>query len=192
MSERKGADGNERWFRCAAAARWLPRVLAGCVLAAAMFFSFGRTTGPSLFGRAVVFAAALVALWIIRQGAELRTEVGLVEDAVIFGGGGRGIRLDLEKIDSIGYAPFFSSRARPLPAAVLIDRRGRSFRLPALLAHGDRLVELLVSRAGRDDLSAWVEARGVALRMGRATLLVTAGYVLSAATLIAGVVSYLR
>ena len=87
-------------------------------------------------------------------------------------------------------APFGASRFW-LPAAVLVDRQGREWRLSALLASGDRLVEEIVERSGREGLAAWAKEHRVGKRMSRATLRVRVGYAVALAILLVAAVHFL-
>jgi hypothetical protein len=183
-------------YRCARAARWLPRVLAGSVLAAAMLASFRIDPRVDAMGWGpvrtfVVLGGAVVALLILRKGAEVRTVVELDGEAVTFRQGGREASLPHRDLDSLEYAPPLSASRHWLPAAVLVDRWGKAWRLSAVLERGDRLIERLAAVTGRSDLESWIEALRLRRRMGRAGRLCLIGYLAAAAILAGGLVFYL-
>ena len=76
-------------YRCGAAARWLPRALAGSLLAAAVVAT--NRVDPELvisgspgFRTAVVVLAAILAVWILRQGSEVRLRIEVHERDLLF------------------------------------------------------------------------------------------------------------
>ena len=106
-----------RRYRCAAAARWLPRALAGSVLAAAMFASFRidprvNTLGWGPVRTFVVLAGGVVALLILRKAAEVRTVVEVDEVALSFRHGSREATLPLRDLESVEYETLFSASRR--------------------------------------------------------------------------------
>jgi len=192
-----------RTYRCSIAARWLPRALAGATLTAALLAAYGldpqaRVGGSGVMRGLVVALGAILALWLLRAGGELRLEVDLpARDAgsdapVRLRRGGRQVNVEPSRLARFEYhSPFAASRSW-VPAMVLRDRYGLALRLPAMLEAGDRMVSELVAWSGRDDLEAWVDALGLRRRMGRASRLVATGYVVAVAILLGGVVLYLR
>jgi hypothetical protein len=142
--------------------------------------------------RLVIVAGAFVALVIVRRGSEVRREFRLVDGGLEVSVGSRHARLQLEDVDRLYYAAPFAGSTSWIPATVLIDREGRSWRIPALLQQGDRLLRELLAAAGRNDLDAWADAYRVLPRMGRATLYVRSGYAVVVALLAAAFVYYFR
>lgn len=184
-------------FRCSAAARWLPRALAGATLSTSLFMMF-RIEHQDALGVfqalrvIVVLLGAALALWLLRRGAELRVRVTLEAARLRLAYGARSAALDFESIGRLEYeTPFAASRSW-IPATILLDRQGRPWRLPALLSRGDGLIAELLQRSGRNDLAAWVDALNLSRRMGRASRLVGAGYLVAAAILAVGLVFYFR
>jgi hypothetical protein len=172
---------------CGRAARWLPRTLAGAVFAAGLLAmarpgTSGADAPPARpFRAAVVLVAGVAALWIVRRGGELRGRNVVGPDSLAFEQGPHRTELPFDEVESLRYeAPFGVSRSW-LPAAVVVGRDGRAWRLPALLADGARAIETVIERSGRSDLAAWAEAQRVVERMGRATTHVRLGYAGAAA-----------
>lgn len=191
-SERSGTV-----YRCRTAARWLPRALAGSVLAAALLAT-GRIdpqavlSGSRGFRTAVVVLAAILAIWILRRGGEVRLRVRVDGRSLRFEYGGQLSTLRLAEVDALRYdAPFGVSRSW-LPAAVLIDRAGKEWRLPALLHAGDRLIESVLEGSGEEKLQAWTEALGLRRRMSRVAARVRLGYFVAGAILSVGLLYYVH
>jgi hypothetical protein len=195
-SELRRIPGGELCFRCDVLARWLPRLLAATVLVATLLASFRLESArtPAVFRARyfVVLVGAVCALWIVRQGGELRVRLRLVGDALIFEDGRRRSRLPFDQIDSLSYAPPFSVVRSWLPATLLFDRQGRSWRVSALLRSGDHLIAELVRRTGRHDLQVWSETLRLEGRMGRASIAIGTGYLVGVTILAAALVFYLR
>jgi hypothetical protein len=196
VSDFPGPEVAEMRFGCPLPALWLPRLLAAVVLVAALLASYRIGTGLSVSGfparHVVVLLGAAIALWIVRQAGELRTEVRLTVDALVFARGARESRLRLEEIQSLSYDPPFAVQGLWLPAAALIDRDGRRWRLSAMLAGGDRLIGQLLRRTGRHDLEVWAETHHLRRRMGRTVLRQAAGYLVVSVVLAAALVFYFR
>jgi len=193
---RSDDPGPDRIYRCSGAARWLPRGLAAAVLVAAMLGAFRIETSadPLLphVRRFVVLVGAVLAVGIVRKGREVRCTFGLTRDAIVIAAGSRSIRLELEEIQRLDWAGPFGGSLNWMPAALLIDNDGRSWRVPALVERGDELFTELLGRAARHDLEAWADAYHIVARMARYPFRVRVGYVVVAATLVAGVVYYIR
>ena len=184
-------------YRCRAPARWLPRTLAAAVLvagmlAAARLEAYAAVPGARAFRIALVVASAALALWIVRKGAEVRLRVSVGVDAVELEIGGRGASLPLEEIASVRYEPPFGPSRSWLPAAVLLDRHGASWRLSGLLDGGERALAEIVAQSGREDLAAWVAAQDLEAKMARHSLRVWLGYALALVVMIAAAAHYLR
>ena len=181
-------------YRSGVAARWLPRILAAAILAAAMLA--GLRLEERGYGRAlrtsVVLVGALTALLVVRRAGDVRVVFELGPQSLSLVRGAHRATLDLDRIERLRFdAPFVTSR-HWVPAAVLVDRDGRDWRLPATLEGGDRLVRDLVGRIDRDDLRAWGDALGHERRMGRTRRVLIVGYGLAALVLLAALVFYLR
>jgi len=189
------ASTSARLFRCGAAARWLPRCLAAAILVGALLASYrvgpkAHAAGWSYAGPLVVVAGAAAALWILRKGAELRTGLVPVEEGLEFVDGRRRTLLRWKEIDSLSYAPPFSTGRYWLPAAVLGDRDGRGWRISALTSDGTELIGELLRRASRSDLDAWADALQLDRRMARPGRSVLCGYAVAAAVLSAALGFY--
>ena len=176
-------------FACGAPARWLPRALGGSVLAAGILAA-GRVGSQSSAGGAqgfrllLLMAAAAAALWIVRKGGEVRVRVSVEAEGIVFEVGSHRVSLEFERIEALRYeAPFGPSRSW-LPAAVVVERGGREWRLSALLTAGDVLIDTLVNRSGREDLVAWAEAHGIRDKMSRSSLRLRIGYAFALAVVI--------
>jgi hypothetical protein len=189
--------GSSDAFACGVAARWMPRVLAGAVLASA-FLATQRMDleGVHSLSRAmrilVVMAGALLALAITRGGAEVRGIFSLGPDALTLAWGKRRMEVRYRDLAALEYDPPLSRRPFWLPAAALVDRNERRYRIPALVWGGERLIDELVRRSERPELAAWNEVRRIAPRMARPGLWTYAGYVLAAALLAGGVALAIR
>jgi len=184
-------------FRCGAAARWLPRVLAGSVLATAMFVAMrpgpaSAVLGAREFRAGLVIMAGVVALWVVRKGGEVRIEVGLGRNGLVLSRGPHRTELAYDEIDGLRYeAPFGTSKSW-LPAVVLTDRRGAAWRLSSLLDRGGDLIDDLLQLSGRQDLHAWADALRIRRRMAGSGRRVGLGYGGACVVLLAGVIFYLR
>jgi hypothetical protein len=184
-------------YRCSAAARWLPRTVAATVVLATLFVT-GRFEGaPGVVGSprlrmALWIGAGLFALWVLRKGAELRLRCWLTGDSLVFDYGTKPNSLPFGEIESLKFAPPFSWRRSWIAATVIQDRRGQAWRLPVALVDGDLLVNELVTRSGREDLAAWVDALNVLPRMRRGRLHPFLAYAIAAAVAAAAIVFNLR
>lgn len=186
------SDAGGDSFRCGNAARWLPRVLAGALLVSAMLVTMridplSGIAGSRAFRVGLVVAAAAVALYVVRRGGELRLEIAVSTEGLEFSAGRFHSSLAFDQIESLQYETPFSASRNWIPAAVLIDRQERAWRMPALIDDGDRLIVLLLRHSGREDLASWSDALGVRRRMAGAVRRVTIGYAVAAALLLAGV-----
>lgn len=170
-----------RTYRASAPARWLPRALAGSLLAAATLVALsvdpaGVSDYSRPFGIALVVLAAVAALWVVRRGAEVRVRVTPASKDIEFRLASSSARLAYADVDRVDYAPAFGPSRSWLPAMTLVDRDGEIWRVPALLDDGPSLVADIVARAARSDLEAWAEARGLASRMRGSRRRLAAGY----------------
>lgn len=194
---RRGAETEpDRLYRCGTAARWLPRTLAAAILVTAMLGAFrldpaGAALLP-MVRQFVVFAGALLALGVARKGAEVRIRFGLASNALIVTVGSRNWRLLWPEIQRLDWAAPFAGSLSWLPATVLIDRDGRSWRVPALIDGGDQLLVELLRRAERHDLDSWAEVYHVVPRMARYRLRIRVGYAIALLILVVGVAYYLH
>jgi len=197
MDETNAPPLSRRLYACGPAARWLPRVVAAAILIGAMLVAYrfdlhrSLTFTRSLQGLLVVLGAA-IGLWIVRSGAELRLRVGIVREGVRFDYGKGAVTLAYDDVQRFDFEPPLSSSRRLWPTTVLLDDRGRAWRLPALLRDGDLLIRELVSVSGREDLATWAESLNLARRMGRSATLVAAGYVLAGAVVAAAFAFYVH
>lgn len=186
----------ERFYGCGAAARWLPRTLAAAVLATAMFGALridgsGDALIPTV-RRLVIVAGALLALGVARKGSEVRCRFGLTDRALTVAVGSRRFDLELAAIQRLDYASPFSGSLNWLPATVLVDKDGRSWRVPALVNEGDELFEDLLRRTDRHDLDSWAEVYRIVPRMARYSFRIRFGYGVAAAIALVGVGYYLH
>jgi hypothetical protein len=182
-------------FRCGPWARWLPRVLAGAVLTAALLAAQRIEHGGGVGLQApllVTVAGAILALWVLRQGSEVRIEVEIDDERLLFVRGAHRSELGFPAIESLTWAPSFSLSRTWVPGCVLLDDAGRHWRLSALLRRGDELVREIVRRAEREDLATWAEERALERHMGRTTLFVALGYSGAAAILAVALAFYWR
>ena len=127
----------------------------------------------------------IAGVWVLRGGAEVRKVARVDDEHLHLGLPGREHALELDRIQRIEFQPPFSrSRKLWLPAAALIDEFGQSWRLPATIESGDRLVLEIVERSGDDELATWADALGVPRRMSRPGWTVAIGYATAVAIVI--------
>jgi len=177
--------------RCGVAARWMPRVLGGALLAAAAIVNLTLEPYAAVSGMVkgvLVVAAAAAALWLVRAGSEARMEVAVEADKIRLGARGRYVELAIRDIEAIDYDPPFSSARRWLPAIVLIDRRDRRWRIPASIEGGAAMVEELVEHSGQDRLRAWADARRIPGRLAMSPWFTAAGYGVAAGWVVAAAI----
>jgi len=176
-----------RVFRCPAAARWLPRVLSGTLLAAAAWVLLSMPHEAAFAGLVkamLIGTAGAGALWILRGGRDLEVTVGVIEDRLQFSRGRHRIETTLGELESVDYAGAFSNLSHWPPALLLVDRHGRGWRVPAMIDEAAELVEI-VTGGDRSELRSWASARRVVTRMARSRYLIVAGY-LGAALILFG------
>jgi len=177
--------------RCGIAARWMPRVLGGAVLAAGAIVNWSLEPYAVFSGMvkgALVVAAAAAALWLVRAGSEARMEIAVEEDRIRLGARGRYVELAIHDIEALDYDPPFSSARRWLPAIVLVDRRDRRWRIPASVEGGAAMLGEIVERSGQDRLRAWADARRLARRMAMSRWFTASGYVAAAGLVVAATI----
>ena len=186
---------DELRFRCGPLARWLPRALAGAVLVAALLAGqrIEQRGGAGAQAQLLIVAAgAILALWVLRQGSEVRVEVEIDDRGLAFCRGAHRSALPFSAIERLTWAPSFSLSRTWVPGCVVLDAEGRHWRLCALLNRGDRLVEELVRRAGRDDLAIWAKERSLLRHMARTGMFVVLGYAAAATILVLALSFYWR
>lgn len=177
-------------FRCPRAAVWLTRTLAAAVLVAAMLLSrriYAGVEGTSWSSSRtlVVVVGVLLAFMIVRAGGRVRGAYSLTPDAVEIDFGKQRRVLPYEQIVAMTYDPPLVSRREWLPALVLVDRFGKHWRIPALLAEGELFVAGLIRSSGRDDLGSFASAHGLHAKMARTRWRLVWGYALAAAVVVA-------
>lgn len=181
----------ESFYRCGLAARWLPRaiaasVLIASVLAAFRFDPYEALTASKHLRSLVAVLGAVLALWIVRKGSEVRTAFAVGRDELRVRHGAREYSLRLEDLERLAYETPFAQSRTWLPALVLRDRFGQPWRVSAFLDGGGRFVDELLDAAGRSDLRSWAETLRLREIMARAGLRVALGYVAAAVILAAG------
>jgi hypothetical protein len=182
-----------RIYRYSTAARWLPRTLAAAVMISSAILSARIYTGVAGTGFShsrtlVILAGAACALVIVRSGGMVRAEFSLTSDALQLRVGKHTRELPYEMIVSLNYEPPFVRPREWLPAMVLLDRFGKRWRVPALLADGESFVTDLTSAVGRDELRSFASAYRLTSRMGAARNRLIWGYSLAFALILAAVV----
>lgn len=192
-----GAGEGEAVFRCGWTSRNAPRVLAAALILAVFLVTGRFQDAPGIIGGARLHlalwgGAALLSLWVLNKGAELRLRVGISDQGLSFGYGAGPAALRFDEIETLRFDPPFAARKSWVAATVLLDKRGKSWRLPVALEEGDRLVAELVRRSGREDLATWSDVLHVERRMRRGGLHTAAVYATAGAFLIAAVAFYLR
>ena len=158
--------------RCTGGGIWMPRLLAGAVLVAAVIAS--RTMDPDeLFASSqvyrwlVIVLGGIIALWILKDGGIVRWSVQASESGLVFRAGRKENVLEYRDIVHIDYHLPFSSGRHWVPAMVLQDRLGTDWRVPSFIQDGGDLVVELLKQADRSELDAWADARRIRKRMGR-------------------------
>lgn len=191
--EASGPTEEQSFYACGSAARWLPRLLAAAVLAAAVLAAFRfdphETLNASKYLRNLVaLLGAVLALWIARKGGEVRTAFAVGKSEILVRHGSREHALRLADLERLAYETPFAQSRTWLPALILRDRFGQSWRVSAFLAGGDRFLEELLARTGRNDLRSWAETLRLGEIMARSGRRVLIGYAASAAILAAGLI----
>jgi hypothetical protein len=138
----------------------------------------------------LILAGGLLALWLVRKGAEVRSVVEVDEEGLTFSHGRRRLFLGFEKIVRLGYAAPFADSRNWLPAMLIHDRDRQVWRVPALVGDGDQLLDQLLEKSGRSDLESWAETLALARRMAGSSRRITIGYAIAAAVLLAGLLYY--
>ncbi len=165
--------GAARVWRCPTSVRWLPRALAGAVLAAGVISArtLDRTADPVLASRVgllVTLAAAALAWLVVRTGGIVRLEIRLGEDAVEVSGGRRERALEYRDVVALDFAAPMTAGRRWVPALTLLDRFDQTWPLPAWVDDPRALLRGILEHAGRTDLEVWAEARRIGDRLERA------------------------
>jgi len=189
--------GGSPAYACGRAARWLPRVAAGAVLVAGLLAAAHIDPERGVAGarsvRALVaVVGAIGSLWVLRRGAEVRLRVSVGPEAVAFEANGRSAELPIDEIDAIRYEGPFGVSRYWLPAAILVDRQGREWRISGLLQAGDRLIAEIVDRGRREALATWVCEQRIGERMAHAPRRVGVGYGVALAIVVLSVLTHLR
>jgi hypothetical protein len=187
----------EERFLCSALARRLPLILVAAMVAAAAILAAridpaGRVPNSGVMKGLLVAAAAVLGVRIFLSLSELRLSARLRGGDLLLELRGRMASLSWDDILRLDWDPAFRHYGRWPPALVLIDRRAQRFRLPALIAGGDRLVADLLARSGRADLAAWAGAHRIEARMARARWWTAAGYVAAACVVAVAALAPLR
>ncbi len=99
-------------YRCPPSARWLPRVLGAAVLAATLVAAYavdprGALPRSAMLRGLLAVVGAGLALWIVRKGAEVRTQVVLGREGVEFRSGRGRAALAYADIGALDRAPSF-------------------------------------------------------------------------------------
>lgn len=168
-------------YRCGAAARWLPRVSAAAVLLAGLLASFrfqawDSNPGGSPLRMFLVVVVGAMALWILRSAAEVRIRVDLDDQRLQLSYGSQSSGITLQQIERFEFDHPMTASRRLLPATVVVDDKGRAWRLPVVLDSGAELIEAIIERTGREDLEAWADSLSLRQRMNRSSLVTGIGY----------------
>lgn len=190
-------ETERRRWAAGPAARWLPRALAASLLTAGLLAAFRFDEHGNLpFARGIqgviVVAGAALGLWVLRAGAESRVVAVLEPRRLLLEHGGHVAGVEFHEMRRLEFEWPLAASRRLWPATVVVDRFGRSWRLPAVLRHGDALIAELLRRSARDDLRTWAETLRVERRMRLGPWIVVLGYGLAGSTLLAALVFYGR
>lgn len=186
-------EPSSEFHRSTRAARWLPRVLAGSVLAAAMIGARGMDPENVVSGSdtarllVTVFGAAL-AWWLVRTGGEARVSVRAGDDGVEFRAGSHRRVLEYRDMTAVRFQVPFEARWRWLPALVLVDRFGAGWRVPAFIERGPELLRRILERCPAEEAVRWAEARRVDRSLERSRRFVPIGYVVAVVVLAAALI----
>jgi hypothetical protein len=145
-------------------------------------------TGWSHSRTLVILIGAACALVIVRSGGMVRAEFSLATEALRLRIGKHKRELPYEQIVSLTYETPFVKPREWLPALVLIDRFGKRWRVPALLAEGERFVSELTAAADRDDLRSFASAHDLPARMAATRTRLVWGYSFALAMIVAAFV----
>ena len=183
-------------YRCAASGRWLPRTLAASTLIATLLMAetLESSTGAGLargLQLLVIVVGAVLALWLVRSGGEVRIRVRVDRDGVWFEHSGHSTVVRFDDVERLDYEGPLSVSRRWIPAATLCEKGGRAWRLPTLLSGGERLLAELLLQAGRSDLETWAESLDLSRRMARGPRAIAGGYALAGLILAASLAFYL-
>ncbi len=184
-------------FVCGRTALWMPRVLAGAVLVSGMLAAF-RVDGyaelqfsSGLLATVVVFSAFL-AIWILRAGAEVRLRVRFDGGLVLFEIGNSATGVTFANLDRFEFEGPIGVSKRLFPATVLLDKDGKTWRLPVALDRGAELIRQIVLRSGRSDLEAWADTLHLERRMRRGVWFTRGGYLVATLSLAAAAWFYVH
>jgi len=185
------------FHRCGFACRWVPRVLGSAMLTATYIASRaidpeGLVSATSTIRPMVVVVGAVLALWLVRSGSEVHLKVGAGNDGVVFRAHGRERILMYSDIVGIRYDGPMAAGKRWIPAIVLVDRTGLSWRIPALVEGCRTLLETILQRCGDSGVRAWADARRVDARIGGSRWIVITGYIVSVLVLSASILFIIR
>jgi hypothetical protein len=167
----------------------LGRTLAASVLVSAFLLStriYAGVDGTAWsYSRTLVLVAGVVlALAIVGTAGRLHADYQLTPEALRISAGKRRHELPYEQIVDLAYEPPLVTRREWLPSLLLVDRFGKSWRVPALLEDGERFVGELVRITGRDDLESYASARGLRATMARTRTRLLLGYGLALLVLV--------
>ncbi|GEM_PF-3486333 len=183
--------GGEKTWRCSPAGIWLPRVLAGAVLAASLFASRALDPGDlyrgsGLYRGLVVTLGALLSLWVLKDGAVVKWSVQVRPKGIAFSTGRKSNLLEYRDIVTIDYHPPFSAGKQWVPAVILEDRLGGRWRIPTFIPGGAEWLSAFLEASGKEELAAWADAREISRKMGRGIGSLRTWYVLACLILIWG------
>ncbi len=133
----------------------------------------------------VVVVGAALALGIVRSGGMVRAEFSLASESLRLRIGRHERVLPYEQVVSMIYETPFVKPREWLPALVLIDRFGKRWRIPSLLADGERFVTDLIAAAARDDLRSLASAHDLAAKMAGTRGRILSGYAVAVALIVA-------
>lgn len=184
-------------FACSPSTRRLPIVLAAAAVVAAAIAAMrvdphGVLPNAAWVRGLLVAAGVVVGVRIVLSLAELPLRVTVRESDLLLVRRKRTFALSYEDLGALDYDPAFRHYSMWPPALVLVDRRGRRVRVPAIVEGGERLIRLLVERAGRRDLEDWAAAGGMERRMRRSRWFVPVGYLAALALVVCAALSGLR
>jgi len=155
-------------------------MVAASLILAARIDPTGRVPNSGVMKGLLVAAALVLGVRIGLSLKELFLMARVRERDLLLELKGRMASLAWDDVLRLDWDPLFRHYGCWPPALVLVHRRGQRFRVPALIAGGDRFVADLLARSGRSDLASWAGAHRLEARMARAKWWVAVGYAAAA------------
>jgi hypothetical protein len=188
---------HEESYRCSAAARWLPWVLAAaiafaCVMAAVRSDPAGVLPRMRLVRGIIVAFGVFAGLRLVVSTRDVGIRVRVRERDLVLERGGRSRLIRYDEILDLDFEAPLRHYRRWLPGLVILDRNRRANGIPALISRGDMFVRSILARSGRRDLEGIAMVLGLEARMGRAHMYVAGGFAAAAVLILGAIVAASR